>query len=213
MYNVQFTIKIVLLLLSFYILHCTFYIPAFAAEATPSVQINDIGYSRIDPTSPFYFLKTIRENLEMKLAQTTRVRNLRQLEFATRRLREAKTLVGKNEDLIPPTLERYMAHLNSLTENHLKSEQQFADDLKNNLSIHLALLRQIYDQGVSIRTKMFIRSVMNRVIKRADVPNYVKLPVCNFFLREASSSSLNQTEQLVLRDRGQNCLESIKVLH
>lgn len=183
--------------------------PISAFEATPSAQVNDIGYSRIHPASPLYFLKTIRENLEMKLAQTTRVRNLRQLEFATRRLREVKTLIPINQDLIPPTLERYMAHLNSLSENHLKSEQQFADDLKNNLSIHLAVLRQIYDAGANIRSKMFIRSVMNRVIKRADVPNFAKLPVCNFFLREASSSALNQTEQLVLKDRAQSCFNGL----
>lgn len=167
---------------------------------------SDIGFSKIHPASPWYFLKAIRENLEMKFAQTTRIKNLRQLEFATRRLREVKTLIPINQDLIPPTLERYIAHLNSLTDKHQKNDE-FADILKNNLAIHLLVLRQIYDQASSLRAKMFIRSAMNRVIQRADVPVFAKDGVCEFFDKEASSSGLNQTEQMVLHDRAQRCLK------
>ena len=52
---------------------------------------NDIGYSKLDPSSPVYFLKVIRENIEMKTAVTQRVKWLRSLEFTTRRLREARS--------------------------------------------------------------------------------------------------------------------------
>ncbi len=61
---------------------------------------NDIGFSKITPDSPIYFLKALRENFELKLALTPHVKLVRQLEFATRRLREAKTLVWQNQDLI-----------------------------------------------------------------------------------------------------------------
>ena len=85
---------------------------SMSAEILPTG--NDIGISKITPASFFYFLKTIRENLEMKMALTPHVKQIRLLEFATRRLREAKSLIGIKEDLISPTLERYWFHINSL---------------------------------------------------------------------------------------------------
>ena len=175
---------------------------------TPVLAIEDIGISRINPASPFYFLKSVRESLEMYLAKTTRVKDIRRLEFATRRLREAKTLIPINQDLIPPTLERYIAQLNTLTDKH-QINDQFVPVLKDALTMHLQVLRRMYDQDTSLRAKMFIRSAMNRVIKRADVSNQAKVPVCVFFEKEASSSTLNQTEQSVLKDRAQSCIKSL----
>lgn len=168
-------------------------------------QSNGIGYSTIHPASPFYFLKSIREILELKFAGTSQVKNLRQLEFATRRLREAKTLLTKSQDLIPPTLERYISHLNTLTDKHQKNDE-FAINLKDNLAIHLQVLEQIYEKASNLRAKMAIRTAMNRIIQRADVPGYAKAPVCNFFAKEASSSALNQTEKFVLQERVKKCL-------
>lgn len=170
-------------------------------------QENNIGYSKIHPASPLYFLKAIRENTEMALAQTQSVKTIRRLEFATRRLREAKTLLTNSQDLIPPTLERYIAHLNSLTDKHQPNDQ-FAPILKNSLVIHLQTLEQIYDQALNLRAKMAIRSAMNRIIQRADVPTSAKVPVCDFFLKEASSSALNQTEKVVLLQRATSCFKS-----
>lgn len=178
--------------------------PTFAQEqATPSAQIADIGYSKIHPASPFYFLKAIRENLELRFAGTYHVRMLRQLEFATRRLREVNSLTGIDEDLIPPTMERYGVHISSFTDKH-----QDMVDLKivsSNLTNHLNVMQQIYNKTSSLKAKMFIRSAMNKVIQRADVTNMARNSICNFFLKEASSSALNQTEQLVLLNRVDKC--------
>lgn len=181
----------------------------FTSCSSAFADEGDIGYSKLHPASPFYFLKTIRENLELKFAQTTHVKNLRRLEFATRRLREAKTLIPINQDLITPTLERYIAHLNSLTDKHQQNDE-FAQIIADNLRIHLQVLQKIYDQAVSLRAKMSIRSAMNRIIQRADLPNDARLPVCNFFVREASSSGLNQTEKIVLIERSNNCLKHLR---
>lgn len=177
--------------------------PVFAAEQ------DLVGYSKIHPASPLFFLKTIRENLELKLAFTKRVRMLRQLEFAFRRLKETKTLIGQNEDLIPPTLERYNSHLGTLPDRGLE-DNQVIKAIEDNLVIHLKVLRQIYDQASSLRAKMFIRSTMNKIVLRADVSNLAKAPICDFFTKEASSSALNQTEQFVLAERARICLQSIR---
>lgn len=171
--------------------------------------LEDIGYSKLHPASAIYFLKTIRENLEFKFALTPRVKMLRQLEFATRRLREAKTLVGISQELIPPTLERYSAHLNNLPDQNLTDEELFTR-IQESLNIHLEVLLQIYS-GANPRAKMAIRSAMNRIIRRNDVSASAKRPVCNFFSKEASASSLNQTEQSVLSTRADKCFDSLGV--
>jgi len=171
--------------------------PAFAQE-------DSVGFSKIHPASPFYFLKTVRENLELKFALTSRTKMLRQLEFATRRLREARTLIPINQDLIPPILERYISHLNTLPDKDLEDKEIVAR-IKESTPVHLEVLQKMYQQISSTRAEMAIRSTMNKIIKRADLPTFAKLPVCTFFAREASSSALNQTEQFVLADRADKC--------
>ncbi len=195
--NSQLTIKILTLFLILSIVHFQFSIPVFAADQDP------VGYSRIHPASPLYFLKTIRENLELKFAATGHVKLLRQLEFAQRRLREVRTLIAINEDLIPPTIERYNFYINSLNDTHKDTEELRL--MQSNLANNLKTLQLIYGQAVTPRAKMFIRSAMNRVIQRADVPNFAKVPICNLFTKESSSSALNQTERLVLVERAEKC--------
>lgn len=171
-------------------------------------QENDIGQSLIHPATPFYFLKTIRENLELKFALTPRIKFFRQLEFATRRLRETKALIPKNEDLIPPTLERYSSHVKTLPDKDLEDEE-IQIRIEESLVVHLETLQKIYDQVSNKRAKMAIRASLNRIIQRADVPAFAKLLICNLFAKEASSSALNQTERVVYLERSQKCFESL----
>lgn len=173
---------------------------------------NDIGYSKIHPASPLYFLKGVREVLELKFAGTTRIKMLRQLEFATRRLREARTLIrDHNEELVPATLERYIAQFNELTDQHAQNDE-VGIRIKESLAVHLNVLEQIYSQTSSLKSKMFIRSSLNRLIQRADVANPSKVPICQLFANEASSSALNQTEQTVLSERVEKCFKSLSNL-
>lgn len=166
----------------------------------------DIGQSLIHPAHPLYFLKTIRENLEMHFAQTTNIKFLRQLEFATRRLREVKSLILTNhQDLIEPTLERYRSHLNNLPDKDI-SDASYAVKIRDSLIIHLETLKRIYNQISHKRGKMAIRSVISRIVHRIDIPDYAKLPACNFLQQEATSSALNEVERVVLLERAQKCL-------
>lgn len=171
--------------------------PAFAQE-------DNIGTSIIYPASPFYFLKTIREGLELKFALTPHSKMLRQLEFATRRLREVKTLLSKDEELIPPTLEKYNFYISLFPEN--LGDQNVSERIKESLVIHLKTLQEIYTQVSSARSKIAIRSTLYKIIKRADVPDYAKLPVCSLFAKEASSSALNDTEKKVYLERSKTCI-------
>lgn len=185
---------------------------AFAQDATPSAHQVDIGYSKIHPASPFYFLKAVREKLEMEFAQTYRVKMLRHLEFATRRLREVKTLLSINQtELVPPTLERYAAHLKEITDKPKKNDP-FLSLMQNNLNTHIKTLEEIYYKTTDPRAKLFLRSTMNRMIQRADVQIDDKLPICHLFAKESTGSAdLNETEKAVLLNRSKLCFEPGKI--
>lgn len=166
----------------------------------PAFAIEDIGSSRISPASPFYFLKTIKENFELKFSATPRVTQIRQLEFATRRLREVKSLIGPgSEALIEPTLERYWYHLQQVTEQ---------SKARDTLSVHLETLQGFYRQIINLRAKMAVRAAINRIIQRVDVPAGAKATACNFLAQEASSSALTRVEKAVLLDRTQKCFNN-----
>ena len=190
---------------------------AFAEEASFSATSsaimqptgNDIGVSKITPASYFYFLKTVREGIEIKLAFTPHVKLIRQLEFATRRLREVKSLIPTpHQDLIQPTLERYSAYLNSLPQKDLQDEE-VATRIKESLIVHLEVLEQIYPKITNKSAKMAIRAAINRIALRADVPILGRLPVCNFLQKEATSLNLIEVEKEILLERAHTCFKGI----
>lgn len=178
-----------------------------ATCSTALAYENDIGQSQIHPAHPLYFLKAVREVLEMHFAQTSNVELIRRLEFAQRRLREVKRLIPTDrQDLIEPTLDRYWVLVSSLPLPKNLEIVGFAKDISDTLVIHIKTLEKIYPQISHPRAKMAIRSVLNRLTDRPDIPSYAKAPICDFFAKEASSSALNQTEQVILTERGQKCL-------
>ncbi len=168
---------------------------------------NDIGVSKITPSSSLYFLKTLREVLELNLALTSRTKMFRQLEFATRRLREAKSLIPTNrQDLIAQTLERYWFHINILEGDNLK-DQEVATRVKEGLVVHLEVLEQIYDQVTNSSAKIAIRSMVNRLSGRVDLPAFAKLSACSFLSKESSASGLLEVEKEILFERARSCFK------
>lgn len=201
--------RITILLLVFF-LSAIFYLgscnSAFAKEATSSGYVNDIGYSRIHPAHPLYFLKGVRENLEMHFAQTPRVKFIRQLEFATRRLREVNSLILKNrQDLIEPNLLRYWVYVSTLIDKNSKNKDVM-QEITDNLRVHTENLEKIYFQLTNLRAKMAVRSTLNKIIEKVDLPIPVKITVCNLFTREATASALNEAEREVYKERAQKCM-------
>lgn len=194
---------------SFFLASLSFLVIFLSSCSSAKANENNIGFSKIHPAHPLYFLKTIRENFEMSLAQTPRVKWIRQLEFATRRLRETKSLIlAKSEDLIAPTLERYSSHMSNVPDKDIQ-DQELAVKISDSLGIHLKTLEQIYADVSNIKAKMTIRGVLNKLISRADISSNAKVPICNLFAKEASSSALNEVERIVLLERAQNCIKSL----
>lgn len=200
----------------FYFLLSTFYItPTFAQEGI-------IGVSQIHPASPLYFLKSVREIFELKFAQTNHVKALRQLEFATRRIREVKSLVKvSREDLIEPTLERYLSHLQDLDSAVNFSDEVVAQQITEGVTGQMVALQLIYNQASDIRARMSLRTTIFRLsqrqqgfiikLDRLSKPHLVekitpsKLSACNFLAREASASAFNEVEKSVFGSRARIC--------
>lgn len=166
---------------------------------------DDIGQSKIHPAHPLYFLKAVRESLEMHFAQTPNVKMLRQLEFATRRLREVKSLIFENrQDLIAANLERYWFHMNTVLE-YRPREEWLILILRSTIASHIDALEKIYKQVEERSAKISIRSVIFRVITGSDIPKEDRQKGCRFLAKEATSSALNEVERAILRERAILC--------
>lgn len=187
--------KITLILLALALCLLTF--PVLASDV-------DFGASQINPASPLYFLKTIREAIEMHLAQTGPVKTIRQLEFSTRRLREVNSLIlVDRQDLIEATLIRYWSHVQNLPER--ETDKDLAERIKENLKIDLQFLNRIYGQLSNPRAQIAVRSTINKLVQRKDLENDARSMGCSFLTKVASSSALTEAERAIYSERAQNC--------
>lgn len=194
----RITIVLVILLSSF-----VFLAPCGTAYAKDS----DIGQSRIHPAHPLYFLKSIRENLELKFAPLQRTKMIRQLEFSTRRIREVKALISKgNQDLIEPTMERYWSHMNTVL-NFRPRDEDLTLNLNQTISTHLNVLENIYVKLDRKRAKMSIRTQIYRLLDKSDITGEARVSGCEFLSKETSASALNEAERAILLERIKGCLK------
>lgn len=214
----KFSIKTAILILTFYILHSAFYVtPVFA-------QGDALGEAQINAASPLYFLKSVREILELEFAGTTYVRAVRKLEFANRRIREVKSLVDTTrQDLIGPTLEKYWSELQELSGLISLKDKDTAEQVSGTVVLHMDALQKAYTEISNFEARRSIRTAVNRLsqweqllidklnlAEQSDLAQKVvnsKLSACDFLAKEASSSALNEVEKVILSERAQKCLE------
>lgn len=198
--------------------YCTLY-PVFAAD--------EVGQAKIYPAHPLYFLKSVREILELKFAPTSEIKAVRYLEFSQRRIREVKALVEtRHFEMIAPTLEHYLFNLQKvLGLTDLKNEAK-AKQAADTVYTHLQNLENIYSKidheaaRRAIRSTIFRMFEWNNLFKEKLSPmlrddlakNLSKFQgkICNFLIKEASSSALNEVEVAVLKERANACLQGLK---
>ncbi len=195
-----------------------FITPVFAQTGTPSAAFS-IGSSRLDPASPLYFLKPIREAIEIKLAGTEKVRVLRRLEFAERRIREMNSLTaGRREDLIAPNVEKFLYEIGSIG---LIKDTSLHATISSNLGHYMESLVALYGNLTDEASKRAIRSAIFRSMEinlhyftdRGPIlsnklfsPQGTKFELgCNLLTKEASSSAINESERQILMERGSRC--------
>lgn len=194
---------------------------------THAQDATQVGFSQISPASPLYFLKAVRENFEWRLAKKKGEQVSRQLEFAQRRLREINSLLGgKDESFIAPTANRYQAQMDKAS-----SISGDSDDLQlvltDYLSRHLLVLEDQYSRTSDRLGQVFLRATIEKdqelsqkLIDKAGGDYKDRLTItlsqsqyltCQFFIKEASLSALNEVEREDLSQRAQNCPISAKI--
>lgn len=224
----------ILAILTFYFVFlsgCNLVLARNQEDLTVGLTLNeagavDIGESLIHPASPLYFLKAIREQIELFLAQKSEIKAQRQLEFSQRRLREVNALVKKNrQDLVDSTLERYKFHL-SEAQNLSNSSEELTAKIGEATARHLDILQRIYDQVGNPRAKQAIRAAIERneehirkLMGKLSLVEQQKLIrqtakrqalACLFLEREASGSGINDTERAYLKSKVADCRQNIK---
>lgn len=192
----QVTVYSFLLFFLLSTVYCTLY-PTFAADS--------IGKSRISPASPLYFLKSVREILELKFADNLDIKSKFRLEFATRRIREVRSLVGTpGEDLIEPALTRYASHLQELASIANFRDKDLKAEVAEVTTEHMKILQEIYGTVSEQRAKRSIRVAIYKLSERDNILTD-KVSACNFLSKEASNSAIVETERWVLSQRAQKC--------
>ncbi len=191
--------------------------------ATPGAV--EVGRSVISPTSPLYFLKTIRERIEVLFAGTTETKLNRELEFSIRRIREVNSLINAQKlDQIPITLERYNKHTKQ-AEGFAGSDEALKITIAEQLARHLDVLQRAYDLVGDPRAKMAILTAVERVeehnrnlLEKLSVEKQQRLIrsiadrqtfACKLLIREASGSGLNDVEVAVLKEKANNCRDGV----
>lgn len=205
-----------------------FFIPCQSALALSVDQIdNYVGQSIIHPAHPLYFLKAVREIIESKVAANPKQKFVRKIEFLTRRVREVKSLIHfKRQDLIEPTLEKYTAILDEIVGMDTQKRDQ-VNMAQDEVSNHLLILIKLYPQIEEKRAKISFRSTISKInkwnltlIDRLNYGGYtdlaekqikLNLPACQFLSKEASASSLNDVERIVLSERAEKCFKKISL--
>ena len=202
--------------------NCTLY-PIYAQAPIESGQ--DIGSSRLSPENPLYFLKPVREILEIKFAGTEKVRILKRLEFAERRLREVNSLIiAKREDLVAPNMEKFLLEINLL-----KPVPDVRLPLVSvSLGRYMEILVSLYNNTTDPKAKLGIRSIVYRVMDfnnsyymNMDPGLAIKLfPLqsakfatgCSLLASESLNTSLNESERQILKERGEKCKQALLIL-
>ena len=188
----------------------------------------EIGDSLITPVSPLYFLKAIREKIELALASKKEDKINKELEFAQRRLREVNNLIKSNhQDLIEPTLEHYQDYiieLDSLATNDNPAKSVIAQALAR----HLDILQRLYDSVGLPRAKMSIMSAIEKaegynreLLVKLDLSEQQKLIkeialrqvlACKFMAREASSSATIEPARQLLGQKVIACQKDAQTI-
>lgn len=191
--------------------------------ATPGAV--EVGQSVISPSSPLYFLKTIRERIEVLFAGTNETKLNRELEFSIRRIREVNSLINAQKfDQIPITLERYNKHIKQ-AEGFAGSDEGLKVRIGEQLARHLDVLQRAYDLVGDPRAKMAILTAIERIeehnrvlLDKLSIEKQQRLIkgiadrqafACRLLVRESSGSGFNETEAAVLKEKASNCRQGV----
>ena len=161
-----------------------------------------------------YFLKSVKEILELKFAPTSEIKAIRYLEFSQRRIREVKSLVkARRFEMIASTLEHYLFNLQKVMGLMDFKDEAKIRQLSETVSIHVQVLDHLYSQIESQPGQRAVRTTMFKITELDNLSKNLSKSqgkICDFLIKEASSSALNEVEIVVLKERAMLCLQDLK---
>jgi len=96
-------------------------------EATPAAE-EEIYTPRLLPDNPFYFLKGMKEGIELFLARAPERQAEKLAEIATRRIAEAKVMTKKGKpEFVDKLMVRYQEHLERAMERVAEAKEKGRD--------------------------------------------------------------------------------------
>ncbi len=118
--------------------------PTSTAAAVP------IYHPRLLPTSPFYFLKQLKENVELIFAFSPEKKLEKRLEFATRRLAEANAVAKKHPQLAQKFMDRYQKQLQKVEDKAAAlpaaGQMQALERINRAMARHAQVWRRLEDK-------------------------------------------------------------------
>lgn len=127
----------------------------FAQEATPPAEVLEepIYTPRLLPDNPLYFLKRIKERIELFFAFTPEKRAEKLAEIATRRIAEAKMMVKKGKpEFVERLMARYQKHLERAIEKTEEAKkkgkevEKVLEIITQATSQHQGVLSEVYEK-------------------------------------------------------------------
>lgn len=188
----------------------------------------EVGDSLISPSSSLYFLKAIREKIEIYFSATEQIRTQHELEFSVRRLREVRTLIEEGrEDLIEETLSKYWEHLN-LVEKQSNGKYGIRGEIGASIARHMYVLQSLYYNTNEETAKRAIRASVQKVLdhnwklltgadlgldERENLSDKIairQIAGCQFLNEESNNTSISEAERSILKEYVEGCQKHIK---
>lgn len=219
-------------ILSFFlslVIFSSLFSPVFAISPNPSATTSaiidpgklEVGDALISPASSIYFLKALRERIELVFSDNNSIKAQRHLEFSVRRLREVNTLIEQNrQDLIEEVLERYKSEINQAKDLSARDDNLRAS-VGESVARHIYILQTIYNQLNNVNAKRALRaSVMeieafnNKIIGDLTDPlrqtlidniSLRQMAGCQFLAGQVGSPDLNEPEKQILQEYVTSC--------
>lgn len=188
----------------------------------------EVGDSLISPGSSLYFLKAIREKIELYFSSNYQVQTQRELEFSVRRLREVKTLIEEGrEDLIEETLQKYRNHLDEVQKLD-NGGRSMHINVGASIARHMYVLQSLYYNINEVEAKRAVRTSIQRVLEhnwnllgskelevgeKQDLSDQIALRQiagCKFLNEETKNTAFNESEREILKEYVSDCQTKIR---
>jgi len=138
------------------------------ASAASVATTAAIYHPRLLPTSPFYFIKRLKEDVEMAFTFSPEKKAEKRLEFATHRLAEANAIAKKHPKLAQKLMDRYQKQLQKMQDRLQKlppeKRMQALEKINQAMRRHARVWRHI-ENKLPPAAKKRVKQALQRSIK------------------------------------------------